>query len=704
VQTADPDGTTALRCAPEATDPDGDALSYVVSWTVDGVAYAGERERVANDRVDGEDTVRGRVWACTAFASDGLSVGEATTASLELTGPEPNQYAFVTRVLVPMPSDLAVLPDDTVLVSTLVGDLYRFDPATDALVASIEGVTGPDDLISIALDPDYGDGAHDWLYGWTNHTCELKRWDLSLEPLALANETVIVSIEGCSAVGHCGGDLLFVPGGAAPGEPDEPDEPVIFLGLGPAGGANGQDDSEPGSKVIAVTREGQPAYSTGYADPRIAALGFRNPWRFARCGEAVCIGDPGGTGAEEINVLTSPGQNFGYPRYEGPDDGAEGFEDPVTWWTHEETTFAEADRDGNGTTGFVHVPAVGVRLSSRALGGRLEGWLPYGEFYDGWIRGLRVRDDGSVTDNVALGHLPWMMSMVELGDGTVLAAELGGSIQQMVVRADRPRIGEAGEALSDAGPDGLPYDVRWPLWSDGAGKDRLLDAPEPVDNSTGSWAWPVGTRLWKTFTEDDEPVETRLIEKRDAGWVAGVYRWEGGDAYLTDGFRDDNAEYVIPSDAICRDCHESARGREWPIGLTPVQLGDEGLASLASALLVAPAAAPDPEGDDLARHVRGWLDGNCAYCHRPDAITSSTTVLTLDLRYDAEDMGLDDVAQYWNANPNMDDGDPYLDPEFPARSVLVQVLEQVAMPPLLVHVPATEEIAYVEAWIAAGGG
>src|SRR5690554_4584581 len=47
----------------------------------------------------------------------------------------------------------------------------------------------------------------------------------------------------------------------------------------------------------------------------------------------------------------------------------------------------------------------------------------------------------------------------------------------------------------------IAFEVAWPLWSDGSTKERFLWLPEgtAIDASDPDrWAFPVGTKAWKT--------------------------------------------------------------------------------------------------------------------------------------------------------------------------------------------------------------
>lgn len=710
-------GVDTLRCevAQDAVDADGDALSYSITWTVDGVAWAGRTDLLENDTVAAEDTSRGKDWVCSVTATDGTDTSGAGTASVHYDDPAPNQYAFRKLIDLPIPSDIAVLPDDTVLVTTLYGEVYHVDVKAGTILSSLTlGV--PDDLIGITVDPRFGDGDHDSIFIWTAQSCVLQRWHVdSLDPFTVSDEVDILSV-ACppEGQGHCGGDVKFYG--------DVDGQPVLYLVTGPVGDLPQASPNEPPGKLWAMTVDdagvASPAYDSPYGDGWYVGMGFRNPWRIVICGDGLCIPDPGIVTEEEFSfydpALAESGANFGFPACEGPCSPEDpDYVEPFFWYSDDEETWIADDLDANVHAGFVNAPVVGVRLDDAALGGRLDGNVLVADVYDGWVRGVPLDDSGVVTgDSIPLAHLPFLISMEELSDGTVIAAEMGGSLQQMVFRADRNRLGAPGERLSDTtwADGGVAYTPRYPLWANGAGKNRFIQLPagQKIDTSNPlSWVYPEGTKLWKDFDVDGLVIETRLIEKRADGWVAGTYVWNGDDAYLSNGFRtdlrlDDGTIYTVPSSEICADCHQGTRGAEWALGIDTFKLGDAGIAAFADIISDPVGAAPTVAGDPRNQYARGYLDGNCAYCHNPSGITASTTVLQLDFRYSTpfDEMGLDDVAQYYNANPNLENGSNYLEPTDPSESVLTQVIYNGDMPPLLIKVPDDAAASQINDWIA----
>ncbi len=82
---ASPHVSDDLLCsvATAASDADGDAVSYVVSWTVDGVAFSGAgTTTLAGDTIDSADTAAGDLWTCSVLPTDGTDSGTVATAAV----------------------------------------------------------------------------------------------------------------------------------------------------------------------------------------------------------------------------------------------------------------------------------------------------------------------------------------------------------------------------------------------------------------------------------------------------------------------------------------------------------------------------------------------------------------------------------------------------------------------------------------------
>jgi hypothetical protein len=171
-----------------------------------------------------------------------------------------------------------------------------------------------------------------------------------------------------------------------------------------------------------------------------------------------------------------------------------------------------------------------------------------------------------------------------------------------------------------------PYEPRFPLFSNGLEKERLLYLPPgaQIDPRSSSWSFPVGTVLLKSFVFEGAPIETRLLFRREAGWEYAVYRWreDGLEAELLEGnwplepaVLPDATDHVIPARLDCRTCHETSEETVGTpvLGVGPYQT-NEVLA--ASQLFVSPPKVEPVAGRFAAETAAlGYFIGNCVTCH-----------------------------------------------------------------------------------------
>lgn len=127
-------------------------------------------------------------------------------------------------------------------------------------------------------------------------------------------------------------------------------------------------------------------------DPDIFAYGIRSPWRGTRDRFGrFWFGDVGDVTAEEVNLATEPGQNFGWENHEGPcESDCAGVRDPILWYGR-----------GNGRAIWV-----GEMYEEPAIDryyGLLNDVIFYGDYYDGWINGFTVNEHNTVTSDRMYG-------------------------------------------------------------------------------------------------------------------------------------------------------------------------------------------------------------------------------------------------------------------------------------------------------------
>jgi parallel beta-helix repeat protein len=234
----------------------------------------------------------------------------------------------------------------------------------------------------------------------------------------------------------------------------------------------------------------------------------------------------------------------------------------------------------------------------------------------------------------------------------------------------------------DNAHDGIHYDLITPLFTDYASKYRFIFVPEGKQGGYSNLEvmdFPVGTIVAKTFTMANDflnpgagevIIETRLLLHRADGWVALPYTWREdtteADLTVAGGTRrlswiDANGvsrstNYVIPDANSCKTCHGKLRPET-----------GSGASSLENVIsLIGPKArflnmdnnydgemvnqlrymervgalvgVPEnldtidtvPDWEDTAASLedraKGYLDINCAHCHRPEGFASNSAL------------------------------------------------------------------------------
>lgn len=227
------------------------------------------------------------------------------------------------------------------------------------------------------------------------------------------------------------------------------------------------------------------------------------------------------------------------------------------------------------------------------------------------------------------------------------------------------------------------YTPQYPLWSDGAKKERWIYLPPNTQINTGNasggsrvrgnvdyWVFPVGTRFWKQFAfpasdgRSLRRIETRYLEKaEDSTWLVGTYLWNEGqtEAVLASksGLKDyyainSETKYDIPSSHDCAMCHK--KGGDWVLGFDALQLstdrdsmavhaeagkpGDLTLKKLADEKRItylSPKLYQNPPkiiaSSREGRAAMGYLHGNCGHCHNPSGLSGFTQLF---FRYPTE--------------------------------------------------------------------
>ncbi|HKO49309.1 MAG TPA: hypothetical protein VJV79_16360, partial [Polyangiaceae bacterium] len=282
-----------------------------------------------------------------------------------------------------------------------------------------------------------------------------------------------------------------------------------------------------------------------------------------------------------------------------------------------------------------------------------------------------------------------------------------------------------------------PFVPKYPLWSDGADKDRYIYIPKcaAIDTSNmDQWRFPVGTRVWKTFIVptalgERKRVETRLLhrygEAREA-WLYAAYQWDEGapnDPGLAlprpSGVLNANGtSHDIPSELECADCHGKLPARV--LGFSAFQLshsasGDdlniERISNLGWLTVPAPGGFAVP-GSPVQQAALGYLHANCGNCHNSNGQSPPGSPMLLRLLVEQTDYASTDVVTSTVgvdtfSNDAFDNGTARIFPMDPSKSsVLIRMQirgTELQMPPLVTTsskvADATGGVADVSAWI-----
>ncbi|MGZ6793185.1 MAG: PQQ-dependent sugar dehydrogenase, partial [Mycobacteriales bacterium] len=169
-------------------------------------------------------------------------------------------------------------------------------------------------LLSIAFDPAFATN-HRMYADWTDKDGNTQVVAYPVQDGVAGPGQVLLTVDQPYA-NHNGGLLLFDPTG------------MLLVGMGDGGSAGdpgnrAQDLSSDLGKILRIDpRTGLGAPGNPYrANPRVWALGLRNPWRFSfDTNGDLYLGDVGQSTTEELDVVPRAyqrGANYGWSVYEG---------------------------------------------------------------------------------------------------------------------------------------------------------------------------------------------------------------------------------------------------------------------------------------------------------------------------------------------------------------------------------------------------
>ena len=244
------------------------------------------------------------------------------------------------------------------------------------------------------------------------------------------------------------------------------------------------------------------------------------------------------------------------------------------------------------------------------------------------------------------------------------AAPAPGVRSDLLMATDAPKLADYGlfDAAGRPAQGVQPYTLNTPLFSDHAEKFRFAWLP-PGTNAeyrpSGALAFPVGTVLVKRFAfpadlrqpmQNVRPIETRLLIRRPAGWVALSYVEQDGGAvlkragvkvpveFIDKAGRAQAIDYAVPNQNQCKTCHQDGEAIT-PIGPTAGNLNGSLNGSGSNQLMTwstsgrltgLPAGAwPrlakwDDAAEPLDARARAYLAVNCGHCHSRGGFASNS--------------------------------------------------------------------------------
>jgi glucose/arabinose dehydrogenase len=288
---------------------------------------------------------------------------------------------------------------------------------------------GEQGLLSVAFPPDYVQSGR-FFVDYTNLDGDtvLERFARGADGTAadVGSGTAILTIKQ-PASNHNGGLVLFGPDG------------MLYVGMGDGGGSS--ETSQMGDTLLGkmlrldVRGDGYavPSDNPFVGDPSVSdeiwALGLRNPWRFSfdRQTGDLWIGDVGAARWEEVDfqpAASHGGENFGWPRMEGPDCGS-GACDPSAY-VLPVTAYRHSDGNCVVTGGYVYRGSAVPEL---------DGWYLYGDYCSGHVWALRAADaaSGTAVPQPVLDSRLTLSSFGQDRNGELYLTDLsGGGVYQVV--------------------------------------------------------------------------------------------------------------------------------------------------------------------------------------------------------------------------------------------------------------------------------
>lgn len=257
-----------------------------------------------------------------------LAVGRVRAANLP---PGFEEVVYHSGGELSSPRAIAWAPDGDLWIAAGYGYVWVVRDGVRTRVAEIPvHYAGEDGITGLAVDPEYSTNHHVWIVYTAPSGTSMRLSRFTYSGATLVDEMVVVDWPNDNDQ-HNAGCVRFAS--------DE----TLFITTGDdyLRSAASQDPHELRGKILHVNRDGSGAAGNPYldgvaGDPRVWAIGFRNPFRFNVQPDTdnLFIADVGDGRWEEIDIGVAGG-NFGWANIEGPQPpGQPGYVYPVYWYDH----------------------------------------------------------------------------------------------------------------------------------------------------------------------------------------------------------------------------------------------------------------------------------------------------------------------------------------------------------------------------------
>lgn len=326
------------------------------------------------------------------------------------------------------PTMMSFAPDGRLFVSEQAGALRvvkngRLLPKPFVDLSDKIEVSGARGLLGIAFDPDFENNGFVYVY-YTRKATNKKpprnrivRFTADGNVAARGSKRTIFELDDLSKHhNHNGGSMNFGEDGK------------LYVSVGDNNrSANAQTLRNLKGKMLRIGKNGEippnnPFYETAKGKNRaIWALGFRNPYSFAiQPGTGrMFINDVGEHRWEEIDE-GKEGANYGWPRYEGPEESDPSYEGPIFAYEHEGPA---------GTTGCAITGGAFYNPETVKFPAEYTGHYYFADYCNGWIRRLDP-ESGTASDfKASSDQAPVDLKVGD--DGDLYFLSRNGSVQRI---------------------------------------------------------------------------------------------------------------------------------------------------------------------------------------------------------------------------------------------------------------------------------